>query len=222
MPTPRFPHNPRAIRTWLLALTVAIVAASFAGQLVKYGAGYDYVYGLVNLVDVNSERNIPTAFAMLLLATGGILSLTIAKDAPRADRPFWLLLGGGFLFMSADEAMQLHERLVKPMQRLLGGESLGVLYFAWVVPAMVVIAAGAIVFPRFLRRLPRRTASALVLAGAVYLAGAVGMELVGGRYFEMHGKDLTYAVLNTIEETLEFVGVILFITALLDYRQERE
>lgn len=218
----RLPQNPRAIRNWLLFFTLILVAISFTGQLVKYVAGYDYVYGLVNLFDVNGEANIPTVFAMLLLAAGGVLSIAIAKRGGAANRPFWLLLGVGFLCMAVDETLQLHERLVKPMQHLLGRDTLGVLYFAWVVPAMVVIAAGAIVFPRFLLRLPRRTAVALLVAGAIYLAGAVGMELVGGSYFERHGKDLTYAVLNTIEETLEFVGVIVFITALLEYRQESE
>jgi hypothetical protein len=222
MITPRLPNHPRSVRTWLFVLAIVLVGISFTGQLVKYVAGYDYVHGLVNLVDVNGERNIPTVFAALLLAAGGALSISTAKRAGPRDRPFWLLLGGGFLFMTVDEALQLHEMLVRPMRHLLGGETLGVLYFAWVVPAMAVIATAAIVFPRFLLRLPRRTAAALVIAGAIYLAGAVGMELVGGRYFERRGKDLTYAVLNTIEETLEFAGVILFITALLEYRQERQ
>ena len=88
--------------------------------------------------------------------------------------------------------------------------------------AMAVIAASVLVFRRFLLRLARATAIAFVVAGVVYLAGAVGTELFGGRYFEQHGRDLTYAALGTLEETLEVTGVILFITALLEYRRSMD
>jgi hypothetical protein len=57
-----------------------------------------------------------------------------------------------------------------------------------------------------------------MIAAALYIGGAVGLELVGGRYAEMHGlKNLTYSMIATAEETLEMAGVIVFIYALLRY-----
>ena len=46
--------------------------------------------------------------------------------------------------------------------------------------------------------------------------GAIGVELIGGRYLELHGvENLTYAMITTVEESLEMAGVIIFIWALL-------
>ena len=44
------------------------------------------------------------------------------------------------------------------------------------------------------------------------------MERFGGYYANTHGfTNFTFNVISTIEETLEMVGIILFIYALLDY-----
>ena len=48
------------------------------------------------------------------------------------------------------------------------------------------------------------------------MSGALGCELMGGRYFEQHGRDnLPYALLVMLEEGLELTGVIVLIHALL-------
>lgn len=42
--------------------------------------------------------------------------------------------------------------------------------------------------------------------------------MLGGRWFEMYGKhNITYSILYTCEETLEMLGIALFIYALLTY-----
>ena len=54
------------------------------------------------------------------------------------------------------------------------------------------------------------------MAATLYIGGAIGVELIGGRFAELHGKrNLTYHLLTTVEESLEMGGVILFIWALL-------
>ena len=51
-----------------------------------------------------------------------------------------------------------------------------------------------------------------------YVAGALGCEFLGGRYFELHGRDnMPYALLVTCEEGLEMAGIVIFIGALLAY-----
>ena len=77
---------------------------------------------------------------------------------------------------------------------------------------------------------PKRTAQLLVTvvfslvlasdiaAGSVFVAGAIGMDLFGVRYLEQQdGADMIYAMMTTIEEFLELLGVIVFIYALLSY-----
>jgi hypothetical protein len=57
-----------------------------------------------------------------------------------------------------------------------------------------------------------------VVAATLLIGGAIGIELVGGRYAELHGSEhLTYSMIVTLEESLEMAGVIVFIYALLKY-----
>ncbi len=56
-----------------------------------------------------------------------------------------------------------------------------------------------------------------LIAGATYLGGVLGMELVGSSYIFNYGPSLSYGIVATIEEVLEMLGIIVFIYALLDY-----
>jgi hypothetical protein len=56
------------------------------------------------------------------------------------------------------------------------------------------------------------------IAGSIFLAGALGMEVVAGRYAFLHStKEFNYALLVALEETLEMVGIIVFNYSLLKY-----
>lgn len=54
------------------------------------------------------------------------------------------------------------------------------------------------------------------MAAAIYLGGAIGIELLGGYYAELYGdKNFTYSMIQTVEETLEIAGILFLIDALL-------
>jgi hypothetical protein len=77
-------------------------------------------------------------------------------------------------------------------------------------------------FLPFLLRLPRRTAIAFALSGAIYLGGALGVELFEGAWREGHGhRNVVYHALVTLEEAMEMVGLIFFINALMRHIARR-
>jgi hypothetical protein len=53
-----------------------------------------------------------------------------------------------------------------------------------------------------------------MMAGAVFVGGAVIMELVGE---PLDGDSLAYAISTLVEESMEIFGVILFTRAQLNY-----
>jgi hypothetical protein len=120
--------------------------------------------------------------------------------------------------MAFDEAFQLHERLIRPISVMLGEKNLGIFYFAWVIPAMIIVLMLGLFFLKFLLHLPMIVRFRFLIAATLYLVGAIGIELIGGRYAELHGEEnLTYSMITTIEESLEIAGLIFFIWALLKY-----
>ena len=55
-------------------------------------------------------------------------------------------------------------------------------------------------------------------AGAIYLSGAIGMEMLSGAYCSLHGQNnMTYSLYVLLEEFLEMAGIVTFISALLGY-----
>ena len=217
----RISVQPSTVARVLGGFTLVLVLASLAGQLSRYFAGHDFVYGLVPLFDLDGERNIPTLFSVCLLAGAALLLAVIAllkNNQGAADVSRWVLLAIGFLCMAADEAWSFHEQLIEPVRGLMGGESFGIFYYAWVVPGIIMLLLVAPIFVRFLLRLPAPARYLFLSAAALYIGGVIGVELVGGAYAETHGThNMTYSLITTVEENLEMAGVILFIYALLNY-----
>lgn len=124
---------------------------------------------------------------------------------------------GVFAYLAVDEASTIHELLIVPLDRTfdLGG----FLSFGWVIPFALLLLAFLVVNARLLGSLDRSTRRRFLLAGGLYVAGAIGMEMVGGRWSDVHGTDnAVYRMLiTTPEETLEAAGLILFLWTLLEH-----
>lgn len=210
--------DPLAVAWRLGAVALSLMAANLALQVYRLRAHVDQLPGLA-LISLDGEHNLPALFStLLLLCAAGLLLLVavLTRLEKAADAGKWWLLAAGFALMGLDEAMALHEKAIDPMRTLLGARRLGPFFFAWVIPAMALVAALGAYFLPFLRRLPRATAIAFALSATIYLGGALGVELVEGWWREGHGhRNLSYHLLVTLEEGLEMIGTIAFIYALL-------
>ena len=59
-----------------------------------------------------------------------------------------------------------------------------------------------------------------MLSGVIYVGGAVGVEMIGGYHSQMYGENnFAYGMITTIEESLEMMGILVFIYSLLFYLQ---
>lgn len=197
-----------AVRRALVVVGASVCAAGLIAE-VMWHAGRLGPFARW-LFSLSHEGNLPSWYASVLpLACAGLLAW-IAAGEP-VDRGYWRALALGFTAISIDEAVGLHE--------LVSGffDTSGVLYFGWVIPAGALVVALGLAFVGFLRRLSPETARRFVLAGALYVGGAVLCELPLGWWTERHGDEgLGYALIDWCEEALEFAGLTLFAAALLD------
>ena len=141
-----------------------------------------------------------------------------AKKATRgAYINYWMTLSGIFLFLAIDEFASLHEKLIEPIHLKLNTS--GFFYFAWVIPGAAFTFVCLLIFTRFLGHLPTQTRRLFLLSGSLYVSGTLGMEMIGGYYASLinNRNDIIYAVIVTIEESLEMLGVAVFIYSLLHY-----
>lgn len=206
--------SPTTFRRVVAAGTAVVSLAGLTVEALKSIYRWKGRGGVVPLLSLSHEQNVPTfytALLFLLAASMSALLATRSRERDRRDRFAWWGLCAGFFYISVDEVMELHEQWGRSFR--LGG----VLHFGWVVPAAGIVLVLAALYARFLLRLPSRIRNRLVLAGAIYVLGAVGMELPLGYWAEREGeKTLGYALIDWVEETLEMVGISFFLFTAFD------
>ena len=199
-----------AIRRILVALLIGVAGAGLAVELLQHGPLPDLDEDLVALFSLSYEGNLPTWYSSALLLACAITLGVIAPAAPTGQARYWGLLAGVFGYLSIDEAVGLHEQLNDLVH--LGGP----LYFGWILPAGAAVLLLGIAYLRFLRALPAETRRRFVVAGALYVGGALVMEIPLGLWTEAHGDGgLGYALIDFAEESLEMIGATMFLIALL-------
>jgi hypothetical protein len=215
----RFVVHIKPLTQMLVGVTLCLILASTAGQLVKYRLGYETAYGFIPLFFVGEERNVPTYYSSLLLLCASVLLGVIALTRHRLRLPYsrhWTALALIFFLLSVDEVVGLHEMMIRPMREAFRVG--GLLYFGWVIPGSVLVLAFGCAYLRFFLDLAPKFQRLFGAAGLLYVGGALGVEMLGGRHADLYGlENLSYRMYQTVEESFEMFGLVLFIHALLRY-----
>lgn len=212
----QLPHRRIIAACW--TATLALIGMSLFVNWQRYRGGHGSLLGFVDFFDVDHEQSLPTFFSVcVLLGAAVVVACIAALKRRRADRfaPHWRWLSLGFFGLALDEITGLHEKLTPFTHWLLRGYPLAPR--SWTLVGMVVAGTVAALFLRFLHHLPYPVRRVVVAAGAIYLGGAIGMEIIGGAHVRVHGLDFGYAVYSVIEEGMEMGGAVLFLDAMLVY-----
>jgi hypothetical protein len=209
------PISRASLRRVLFAAMALVVGAGIAVESLKATVGLGDYKILLPIFSLSYEQNVPTWYSSAILLTCALLLATVAAGARLREAPYvkhWWGLSAAFFYISLDETASFHEALGSWAR--LGG----VLYFSWVVPAAIIVAVIGVAYLRFLAHLPKATRSRFILAGAIYVTGALVMELPLGYWTEREGsRNFVYAAIDAVEEGMEILGVSLFLLAILDY-----
>lgn len=213
--------NRSAVVRILGAMVLLVLLASIGGQIAQQSMGTGHTHELIRLVYIDIEGNIPTLFSSFILLLASLLLAlisTLKKGSGDPQWRHWAILSLALLYMAIDEGSRIHELLNGPARSLLGQHATGIFTHAWVIFGISLILIFSLSYLRFFFSLPRSVQKQFFAAAATFFSGAVGMEMVGGYYSELHGKeDFQYSMLATVEEGLEMAGVVLLINALLNY-----
>jgi hypothetical protein len=90
-----------------------------------------------------------------------------------------------------------------------------------VIPALVFVSIFVIAYVRFLIHLNPRSRWMFILSGAIYVGGALFVEMAAGAVESHHGTNqtATYVLLVTVEEVMEMAGITLLVFAILQHIQ---
>lgn len=202
----------------LLSVLGLLVLAHLGGIFSRFVLDHDVVFGLIRAFDLNLEKNIPTFFSVFLLLLASVLLGFVSLSCRVAGMKYkyWLFLALLFLFLSYDEYASFHEGLNRITKASFGEAN--VPNFAWVVPYSLLLFLLLLTTIPFLKNLPSVTRNRFLLAGAVFVGSAVGIELVQSHYHSRYAElELLHRLSYVFEEGGEMLGVTLFIRAILHY-----
>lgn len=209
---------PQRITLFLFVIIISLVLAGVAVQI--YGNIYadNASKTIIELFDLNAEANIPTWYSSFALLFSAILLTLIAliKTVQRDNYVFhWKMMSLIFLFMSIDEISSLHEILNYHFKNII--KNTDFFYFGWVFFGGIFVLLFMILYSKFLFNLNPKTRNLFILAGTIYISGALAMEMMAGNYIYHYGSSVISARMSIFEEFLEMTGIAIFIYALLSY-----
>ncbi len=210
---------PKRVSAILLTI-IAVLAALHIAQLTAYFVIADpKKFNFIEILDFDYEGNLPSLYSVFAIILCSSVLFLIATGKRKTRQPYgfqWEILAWIFLFLGLDEGMALHEEVGDMMEQYITAS--GYLYFPWVIPYTGLVILLALFYFRFLLALPRPTMIRFIIAGGIFLSGAVGLEVFSAREADIHGTtSITYSVLYTLEELCEMLGIVVFLQALLEY-----
>jgi hypothetical protein len=227
----------RIVRAMLLAALI-LTFASLAGELSRITRNWrkeTLLDMVLTPLEIGADSSIPTWYSSIALLMCSVLLATIAATKKRQGEGYathWGVLSAIFLMLSIDEVARIHETVgdvIYSLANSVGFTPSGFIYYVWVVPGAVFVLVVLLVYVRFLLHLPKRTLLLFLVAGGVFVVGAIGVEMLGSRLvFEnvVQSRGSQNASGNTrvmivvaiaIEELLEMLGIVIFVYALLSY-----
>ncbi len=182
---------------------------------------------LADLFDLNGEANAPSWYAPSLWLIAAALAFLIGQSEHGKHGRFiwnWGMFCGACIFLSADEATMIHERIGKGIGVIFEKwESLrmdGGWLYSWMYWGIGFLSVFLFLNYKFLLALPGKTLFLLCVSGVVFISGAIGVELFS--VWDEHGirpinSARQWFLLIALEESLGMAGVIALIYTLLDY-----
>jgi hypothetical protein len=236
-------------KTIVRIIVIAVLLITRAGLAARFAL---YMWGEVEflqplrLFDVGEERSIPTWFeSILFLLCSVLLAVVAVAKRQRNDRYslHWIVLSIILLLLSLDEVASIHEAIGQQSERLLnyttGITPGGAISFFWVVPGAVFVFIVLLAYLRFLANLPQTTRRLFLFAGALFVLGALGIEMLTAQVISSSsgiadwiesssggivGQGSASAIptilkglQTSVEEMFEMLGLSAFVYALLAY-----
>jgi hypothetical protein len=201
----------------LWTASAVVIALGIFREVLIFMIGTETIVEDLRQLAMDAEHCLPAWYeSTLMVIAAGLLAISSKTTSRFGDKVLWMILAAIFVAFSIDESVSFHEVAIDPIRSAF--DLSGALYFSWVLAAAPLLVIFLLAFSGFLLRLPAQTAIGFIVAGTVFVAGAFGMEFVGGYLVSEQGFDSpVYKAAAIIEESLEIIGMTLFILAILQH-----
>lgn len=174
-----------------------------------------------NMFNLNRDLSLPALFSSMQLFLVGIIWFMIARKSRDQSLPseiFLSILGAGFIFLSIDEGIRIHENItlllkhIEWIPRFKGDHGI------WIpIYLSLILIFFLIMYKEFLSIWKQFRYEAILMATGlvIFLAGAVGMEIIAYQFLMDSSSSpllsLLWYVEVAVEEFFEMIGISLIL-----------
>lgn len=210
------------VKVLFLSLLVVLILNYVSAFAFALGFLRGHGYRIFSLFTVDFESSLPTIFNAILILVAFVILLMISLQLWRLKSKqiyTWLLLTCAFLVLSLDENPTVHQIFVSILSHYVSGQRPPVNY-AWGMPYGAMVLIFIFFLWRFITTLPGNIRAGFVISGLIYVFGAIVIGLYGADVIEVYShRDPKYILLASFEESLEMLGLTLFIYYLFEFIQ---
>ena len=175
------------------------------------------IYKVHRIFNLDGEATLPTWFSSIqLFVIGFVLSMKSLMTHSKNSRSsfFPLLVGLGFIFLSADEAVMIHENItellnhIEWLPRFQGNHGIWIPLYLTVGLTVLCLNLKKIIrlFRHFFLE-----ASIMSVGIGIWLSGVVGVEIISYYIQPKSVNPMLYHLEVAIEEFLEMLGVTILL-----------
>ena len=202
----------------LIASEVVLVLIYLASRLL--GSPFTIFFETFNL---DGEANVPAWFSSIQLFVIGIVFWLQSPRVPKSGvlaPAFLLLLGAGFIFLSLDEAAEIHETISQIIRVIDWVPRFKHDFGSWILLYLLIpLIIFLITFRQFkaMWDVYRRQTFIMATGVGVFLLSAVGLEIISYQFLRDGTHVLLYVGEVAVEEFLEMFGASLILYGVLSF-----
>lgn len=209
------------LRVFLTLVGVGIVLLVlhlvFQHLNLSYNEKHGQVFEISNRFDVDDEASVPTWFSQVIwigISAASVVAVRLSRK--KTERKLWVIMAFIAIFFSVDEVAGIHELSLQSLHLLFFGlEQSSSSLNAWWLVLPIILAFGVWFLTKLYRVLRPKQWVLMILGGALFMAGAVGFELLGNDI--PHNTFYYQGIITGAEEGLEMLGGTVVLYAILKH-----
>lgn len=207
----------KRVSRWLAGLSATVLCLGYIREIYVHYLGTSTILKDLGQIALDKENCLAPYYSSVLMIIAALLMTIMGQSSDNKRRQIqWYVLAFVFVLMSVDESASFHEVMISPLRPLFSFSSY--LHYAWIVPGSIFVLLFGLAYIPFVFAMKPQMRNRIILAGGLFVTGALGMEAVGGHFFSAGGPSNPYYIMSfLIEETLEIVGLTILATTLLKY-----
>ena len=217
------PRDALALLIGLLLFELALVGAYLVDVMLDHP-----IKTLSAFINLDDEATLPNWFSTTqLFLIGAVFWRRGRQTLPftHPSRTFWYLAAAVFVFLSLDEAAAVHEKMTHVLKQFFWVPRFNGDHGIW-IPFYVTVSVVAVIATKSqLQAIWKQGRHEFILMGVgalVFLAGAVGLEIISYQYLREGAPSMWYHAEVALEELFEMSGASLILYGAIQYSRHAQ